>query len=168
MADWLCQKCRCSSAHLCVRQREGRHLCSHLNSVFLLLQAHLSLLLLLLQALNRQLPLHLQILLQYAITVSFPSSCDSAVKRKATCLFLLPHDLQFLGKLDLSLSLCLLSSPSQLLPVLLSQSVQCRPRVTYLRQFVLKTLIVHYQREKTTFSISRPYNSLWEVLGTIL
>lgn len=54
----------CSSAHLCVRQRERRHLCSHLNGVFLLLQTHLSLLLLLLQTLNCELSLHLQVFLQ--------------------------------------------------------------------------------------------------------
>ncbi len=75
--------CACSSAHLCVRQREYRHLCSHLNGVFLLLQTHLSLLLLLLQTLDCKLSLYLQVLLQLPITVSFPSSHDSQAQKKS-------------------------------------------------------------------------------------
>ncbi len=79
--------CACSSAHLCVRQREYRHLCSHLNGVFLLLQTHLSLLLLLLQTLDCQLSLYLQILLQLPITVSFPSSRFTGSKEKQLACF---------------------------------------------------------------------------------
>ena len=51
--------------YLGVGQRESRHLGSHLDRVLLLLQTHLPLLLLLLEALDGQLSLHLQVLLQF-------------------------------------------------------------------------------------------------------
>ena len=58
-------------------------------------------------------------------------------------LLLLPHDLQLLHHLHLSMALRLLGLPSQPLPVLLSESVQGSSGVPHLSQLVLETLVVH-------------------------
>lgn len=47
-------------------------------------------------------------------------------------LFLLPHNLQFLCKLDLSLSLRFLSSTAQLFPVFVSKGVESCSSITHL------------------------------------
>ena len=51
---------------------------------------------------------------------------------------LLPHDLQLLGQLYLSLPLCLLGLLSPALPLLLPQRVQRSPRILHLAQLVLR------------------------------
>jgi hypothetical protein len=102
-----------------IGQGESRHLSAHLDGLFLLFQTHLPFLLLLLQALDGQLPLNLQVL-----------------------LLLLPHDLQLLGQLYLTLALSLLCCPAQLFPVLLAQGTQCPPGITDLCQLVLQSLTV--------------------------
>lgn len=55
-----------------------------------------------------------------------------------TYLFLLTHDLELGGHLDLALSLELLELAAPLLAMLLAQRVQRLPRVLHLRQLVLQ------------------------------
>lgn len=67
-------------------------------------------------------------------------------------LFLLPHDLQFLRKLDLPLPLCFLRSTTQLLPVFIPQGVEGRPSIAHLSQLILQPLIVHWQQQTGSYN----------------
>lgn len=63
-------------------------------------------------------------------------------------LFLLPHNLQFLCELDLSLSLRFLGSTTQLFPVFVSKGVESCSSITYLSQLILQPLVVHWQQHE--------------------
>lgn len=141
------------NVYLSVGEGEGRHLGSHLDGVLLLLQTHLPLLLLLLQTLDGQLPLHLKVFLKCktnvskGLTFSYLLVAGFGAWFSFNDLLLLPHDLQLLRELDLPLPLRLLRGATQLLPVLVPQSVEGGASVAHLSQFILQSLVVHCQQQ---------------------